>query len=84
MYKGKQSYFRVCLRMLQLQLIQYLKEAGISAIELMGDAVEDYAGRPANPVPMRWTPGQPRPTLTDEQKAAMAKYQKDVSAWNFS
>ncbi|MEI6152385.1 MAG: sugar phosphate isomerase/epimerase, partial [Chitinophagia bacterium] len=28
------------------QLIQYLKEAGISAIELMGDPAEAYAGSP--------------------------------------
>lgn len=66
------------------QIIQYCVESGVSAIELMGDAVEDYAGRPANPVPMRWTPGQPRPTLTDEQKAALAQYQKDVAAWRES
>jgi len=63
------------------QIIQYCVDSGVSAIELMGDAVEDYADRPVNPVPMRWTPGQPRPTLTDEQRTAMAKYQKDVSAW---
>jgi len=37
------------------QIIQYCVDSGVSAIELMGDAVEDYAGRPVNPVPMRWT-----------------------------
>ncbi len=63
------------------QIIQYCVDSGVSAIELMGDAVEDYAGRPVNPVPMRWTPGQPRPTLTDEQKAQLAQHQKDVAAW---
>jgi len=30
------------------QLLQYLKEAGISAIELMGDPAEAYAGSPAS------------------------------------
>jgi len=33
------------------QLIEYLKEAGISAIELMGDPAEDYAGSPVGPMP---------------------------------
>ncbi len=30
------------------QLLQYIVESGISAVELMGDAVEEYAGKPAN------------------------------------
>ena len=63
------------------EIIGYLVQSGISATELMGDAVEEYAGKPVNPVQMRWTPGQPRPTLTDEQRAAMKKYQEDVKAW---
>jgi len=33
------------------QLIQYCKEAGISAIELMGDPAEAYAGSPAGAMP---------------------------------
>jgi sugar phosphate isomerase/epimerase len=33
------------------QLIQYCKEAGISAIELMGDPAEAYAGSPAGVMP---------------------------------
>lgn len=33
------------------QLIQYLKEAGITAIELMGDPAEAYAGSPAGAMP---------------------------------
>ena len=33
------------------QLIQYLKEAGISAIELMGDPAEAYAGSPVGDMP---------------------------------
>jgi len=33
------------------QLIQYLKEAGITAIELMGDPAEAYAGCPAGAMP---------------------------------
>ena len=64
------------------ETLQYCVDSGVSAIELMGEAVEDYIGKPKNPVAMpRWQPGQPRPTLTDEQKAAMAQYNKDVAAW---
>lgn len=64
------------------QILQYIVDSGISAIELMGDAVEDYAGKPANPVKMPpFVPGQQRPQLTDEQKAQMATYQKTVADW---
>ncbi|MEJ0101303.1 MAG: hypothetical protein WDO19_01560 [Bacteroidota bacterium] len=41
------------------QLLQYIVNSGISAIELMGDAVEEYAGKPANPVKFPpFVPGQ--------------------------
>jgi sugar phosphate isomerase/epimerase len=65
-------------------IINYLTKCGISATELMGDAVEEYAGKPVNPVQIRWVPGQPRPTFTDEQRAAMKKYQEDVKTWRES
>lgn len=65
------------------QVIQYCVDSGISAIELMGDAVEEFAGKPKNPVQFRFVPGQ-RPNFTDEQKAQMAQYQKDVAAWRAS
>lgn len=65
------------------QVIQYCVDSGISAIELMGDAVEDFAGKPKNPVQFRYVPGQ-RPNFTDEQRAQMAQYQKDVAAWRAS
>lgn len=66
------------------QLLGYCKAAGISAIELMGDAVEDFAGKPQNPVklPPR-IPGQPL-VLTDEQKAQTAAYQRTVASWRAS
>ncbi len=62
-------------------LLKYVTTSGISAIELMGDAVEDFAGKPVNPV--KWppyVPGQP-PKFTDEEKAKMVAYKKDVAAW---
>ena len=30
------------------QLLKYVVESGFSAIELMGESVEDYAGKPSN------------------------------------
>jgi sugar phosphate isomerase/epimerase len=47
----------------------------------MGDAVEAYAGKPVNPVKMPpYIPGQP-PAFTDEQKAQLAAYDKQVAEW---
>ena len=34
------------------QLLKFITDSGISAIELMGEAIEDYAGKPVNPVKM--------------------------------
>ena len=63
------------------KLIQYCVDSGISAIELMGDSIEDYAGKPVNPVKMPPFVAGQRPKLTDEQKAQMAIYQKQVADW---
>ena len=67
------------------QLLQYCIDSNISAIELMGDSVEDYAGKPINTLklPPRF-PGQPRPELTDEQKAKLKEYTQQVVAWRES
>jgi len=63
------------------QLLQYITQSGISAIELMGDAIEEYAGKPLNPVKMPSpTPGQPA-QLSDEQKAQIASFAKEVAQW---
>lgn len=63
------------------QLLKYITDSGISAIELMGDAVEEYAGKPFNPVKMPpHVAGQP-PKFTDEQKAQLATYEKQVAEW---
>src|SRR5277367_5311023 len=41
------------------QVLQYCVDSNISAIELMGDTAEEYAGKPVNPVKMGpRTPGQ--------------------------
>jgi hypothetical protein len=31
------------------QLLQYITATGVDGIELMGDAVEEFAGKPVNP-----------------------------------
>lgn len=63
------------------QLVQYCIDCNISSIELMGDSIEEFAGKPANPVKMGpRIPGQPM-QLTDEQKAQMATYQLQVADW---
>lgn len=63
------------------QLLQYCLDCNISAIELMGDSIEEFAGRPVNT--FKWPPrvnGQ-APQLTDEQKAQIAAYKKSVVDW---
>ena len=60
------------------QILQYCIDANISAIELMGDAIEQYAGAPASPV--QWVPGM-KIDWTDELKAKMKTYQTDLVKW---
>ena len=67
------------------QVLQYCIDSNISAIELMGDSVEDYAGKPINPIKMPpRIPGQPRPEFTNEQKEQMKIYQQQVVSWRES
>jgi len=66
-------------------LIKYCIACNISAIELMGDAVEEYAGKPKSTMARAaYVPGQPRPQMTDEQRTAMAKYNTEVADWRSS
>lgn len=63
------------------QILQYCIDSNISAIELMGDSIEEYAGKPANTIIMGPRVfGQPV-HLTDEQKNQIAAYQKQVAEW---
>lgn len=70
------------------KVIEYCKNAGVSALELMGDTAEAYAGSPAaNTQPMRFmgpppgaAPGQ-RPQVTDEQRKAMAERAQKGREW---
>jgi len=65
------------------QILQYCVDCNISAIELMGNAAEEFAGAP--PAPPR-NPGQggQRQPLTPEQEAAQAEYSKKMAAWRAS
>lgn len=73
--------------------LQYIVDSGLSAVELMGDPAETFAGRPDNPVDRRAFFGLMRKSrgddgLTDaeqkemdEMRAAMEAFQKEVAAW---
>jgi sugar phosphate isomerase/epimerase len=63
------------------QLLQYCIDSNISAIELMGDSIEDYAGKPVNTFKMPPRVNGQAAKLTDEQKAEIAAYQKSVADW---
>lgn len=60
------------------KLIDFCLASGISAVELMGDAVEEYAGKPT--ADFSWRSG-PRQPMTDLQKAQVATYNKQVADW---
>jgi sugar phosphate isomerase/epimerase len=66
------------------QILKYCIDCNISAIELMGNTVEAFAGAPNNSTepmqPFRGTPGQ-RPELTPEQKAEREARAKELADW---
>lgn len=64
----------------------YVKECGISAIELMGDPAESFAGMPASPINrMRmWQLGgkaRRGETLSTEETTELAELQKEATAY---
>ena len=68
------------------QLLQFCIDAKVSAIEMMGDPAETFAGKPVSTIKMPPIPpkgGQPpqRQPFTDEQKAQMVEYTKSVATW---
>jgi sugar phosphate isomerase/epimerase len=67
------------------QLLKFCVDSNVSAIEMMGDPAETFAGKPVSPIKMPVIPpkgGQPQRTpLTDEQKAQMVEYGKKVAEW---
>jgi sugar phosphate isomerase/epimerase len=73
--------------------LQYVRDCGISAIELMGEPAESFAGSPKNPVDFRaffplMRKSRNGETLTDDEKkqlenmrAQMEDYNKQVAQW---
>jgi sugar phosphate isomerase/epimerase len=63
-------------------LLKYLVQCGLSSVELMGDAAENFAGLP------RGGGRGPRPRgrgqMTDEQRQAQRKAQEDQLKWRLS
>ncbi len=78
-------------------LLKYLLRCGLSSVELMGDAAEQFAGmprgagrgpRPGGPGPGGPAPGDRRPggrrEMTEEQREARRKAQEDQLKWRLS
>ena len=66
------------------QLLKYCIDCNVSAIELMGDTAEAFAGAPnVSTEPRVFPPGGPgqRPPLTDEQKAEQAAKASEKAKW---
>ena len=67
------------------QLLQYCIDSNINAVELKGDEIEIYLGRPVNTIKMpAKVAGQPAPALSDEIKEQLKNYQTSVAAWRES
>ena len=65
------------------QVLQYCKDANVSAIELMGSTAEAFAGAPnASTEPMKpFVPGATRPEPTPEQIAERAAKAAELAKW---
>ena len=66
-------------------VLRYVQESGINAVELMGSAIETYAGAPAMPRRPGGAGGTgARRPPTPEETAAREKYTADLKAWRLS
>lgn len=72
--------------------LQYVRDAGLNAIEMMGDPVENFAGKPKNPVDRRTFYGMTRKSKSgglsqnqvkefEEMKSQLEDYRKVVADW---
>lgn len=73
--------------------LDYIRQCGISNIELMGGPAESFAGAPKNPVDFRtmlpiWRKRQQKEELTEEEKKTLADveaknkvYREEIAAW---
>ncbi len=76
--------------------LKYVLDSGISAIELMGDPAESFAGKPKNPVDMRSVfplmrkRGEKQELTADEQKklaeaeTQLKAYNQEVAKWRLT
>lgn len=73
-------------------MLQYIKESGINAIELMGDPAENFAGKPESPIDRRayfqlrrkqrqGTLNEAEDREWEELKAQKAAYDQKVATW---
>ena len=62
-------------------VLQACVDAGLSSVELMGTGIEAYLGAPKSTVSRRRMRAS---DLTDEEKAAIEKYKKDIKTWRYS
>ena len=63
------------------QVLKYCIDCNISAVELMGNTGEAFAGAPNTTTEPRALPPGPRPELTSEQKAEQEQKAKEIAAW---
>ena len=63
------------------QLLGFCRTSGVNALEMMGDPMETYAGKPANPIVFTPPTQGQRPGLSEEQRAQLAAYNKQVADW---
>jgi len=73
--------------------LDYIRQCGITNIELMGGPAESFAGAPKNPVDFRtmlpiWRKRQQKEELTEEEKKTLADveaknkvYREEMAAW---
>ncbi|HEY0653766.1 MAG TPA: sugar phosphate isomerase/epimerase [Chryseosolibacter sp.] len=68
------------------QVLKYCIDANVSAIELMGNTAEAFAGAPHTTIEPRQfpPPGTPRPQLTPEEEAEQKAKAKEVADWRAS
>jgi sugar phosphate isomerase/epimerase len=65
------------------QVLKYCLDANVSAIELMGNTAEAFAGAPNTSTEPRppFVAGAPRPEQTAEQKAEQAAKAEEIAKW---
>jgi sugar phosphate isomerase/epimerase len=66
------------------EILKYCLDCNISAIELMGNTGEAFAGAPHTSTEPRTPPPGPRPQPTAEEKAEQERKASEIAAWRAS